>query len=83
MSAPVLMVDGLKKMYGNFPAVRGVSFAVSSGECFGLLGVNGAGKTTTFKMLTGDEVPTAGNATITNYTLSDNRSQVCFYNYLA
>ena len=41
-------------------AVRGVSFGVKSGECFGLLGINGAGKTTTFRMLTGDEIPTVG-----------------------
>lgn len=37
---------------------------VAPGECFGLLGVNGAGKTTTFKMLTGDESLTAGDATV-------------------
>jgi ATP-binding cassette subfamily A (ABC1) protein 3 len=41
-------------------AVRGLSFGVKSGECFGLLGINGAGKTTTFRMLTGDEIPTVG-----------------------
>ena len=37
-------------------------FSVSSGECFGLLGVNGAGKTTSFRMLTGDEYMTSGAA---------------------
>lgn len=37
---------------------------VRPGECFGLLGVNGAGKTTTFKMLTGDESTTGGEAFI-------------------
>jgi ATP-binding cassette, subfamily A (ABC1), member 3 len=41
-------------------AVRGLSFGVKSGECFGLLGINGAGKTTTFRMITGDEIPTKG-----------------------
>jgi hypothetical protein len=46
-------------------AVRGVSFAVPSGECFGLLGVNGAGKTTTFKMLSGQFPPTSGDAIVT------------------
>ena len=36
-------------------AVKGVSFGVAAGDCFGLLGTNGAGKTTTFKMLSGEE----------------------------
>ena len=41
--------------FGSFPAVKGISFAVEEGECFGLLGLNGAGKTTTFSMMTGKE----------------------------
>lgn len=45
-------------------AVKGVSFGLDYGECFGLLGVNGAGKSTTFKSLTGDIVPTTGEITI-------------------
>lgn len=40
---------------------------VRPGECFGLLGVNGAGKTTTFKMLTGDETTTNGEAFINGH----------------
>jgi ABC-type Na+ transport system ATPase subunit NatA len=43
-------------------AVRGVSFGIRSGECFGYLGINGAGKTSTMKMLTGDTLPTSGEA---------------------
>ncbi|CAJ0584189.1 unnamed protein product, partial [Mesorhabditis spiculigera] len=50
-----LVVYDLAKTYGSHLAVKGVSFAVAPGECFGLLGVNGAGKTTTFGMLTGKE----------------------------
>lgn len=74
----VLTANGLvKKFSRNFTAVKGVSFQVAPGECFGLLGVNGAGKTTTFRMLTGDEIPTAGEASIFNYTLAANRSEVC------
>ena len=40
------------------------------GECFGLLGVNGAGKTTTFKMLTGDETISDGEAFVDKYSVS-------------
>lgn len=53
-------------------AVDRLSLAVTKGECFGLLGFNGAGKTTTFKMLTGDETVTRGDAFIDGYSvLSD------------
>ncbi|XP_075215102.1 phospholipid-transporting ATPase ABCA3-like [Lycorma delicatula] len=76
ITASVMVVDDLMKKFGkNFTAVRGISFAVSSGECFGLLGVNGAGKTTTFRMLTGDEIPTSGNASVLSYSLRDNSSK--------
>jgi len=46
-------VRDLQRRFGDFYAVRGVSFAVQRGEIFGLLGANGAGKTTTFRMLCG------------------------------
>uniref|UniRef100_A0A674DHP3 ATP binding cassette subfamily A member 3 n=1 Tax=Salmo trutta TaxID=8032 RepID=A0A674DHP3_SALTR len=50
-------------------AVDRLSLAVGKGECFGLLGFNGAGKTTTFKMLTGDETVTSGDAYIDGYSI--------------
>ena len=50
-------------------AVDNLTFGVSKGECFGLLGVNGAGKTTTFKMLTGDTDVTAGEAFVGGYSI--------------
>uniref|UniRef100_A0A672IPT5 ABC transporter domain-containing protein n=1 Tax=Salarias fasciatus TaxID=181472 RepID=A0A672IPT5_SALFA len=50
-------------------AVDRLSLAVGKGECFGLLGFNGAGKTTTFKMLTGDESVTSGEAYIDGYSI--------------
>lgn len=49
---------------GRILAVDRLCLGVRPGECFGLLGVNGAGKTTTFKMLTGDECTTGGEAFI-------------------
>jgi ABC-2 type transport system ATP-binding protein len=49
----VIEVSQLKKKFGDFYAVRGVSFNAREGEIFGLLGANGAGKSTTFRMLCG------------------------------
>ncbi|HHP7233360.1 MAG TPA: ATP-binding cassette domain-containing protein [Desulfobacterales bacterium] len=50
---PVIQVDRIKRRFGDFYAVKGISFDVYPGEVFGLLGANGAGKTTTFRMLCG------------------------------
>ena len=47
----ILEVKELKKNYGDFQAVKGVSFDIKEGEIFSLLGPNGAGKTTTISML--------------------------------
>ena len=44
-------VSNLKKAYGKFKAVKGISFKIKKGEIFGLLGPNGAGKTTTINIL--------------------------------
>ncbi|XP_059350163.1 phospholipid-transporting ATPase ABCA1-like [Daphnia carinata] len=66
----------LTKLYGRSkePATNRLSFGLRRGECFGLLGVNGAGKSTTFKMLTGDETVTSGNAFVGGHSiLSDLR----------
>ncbi len=52
MSA-VIETSNLRKSFGSFVAVDGISFSVQPGECFGLLGPNGAGKTTTIRMLYG------------------------------
>jgi ABC-2 type transport system ATP-binding protein len=49
----VIVVKGIKRRFGNFYAVKGISFTVNHGEVFGLLGANGAGKSTTFRMLCG------------------------------
>jgi len=48
---PVVRASGLRKLFGDVEAVRGISFIVAKRECFGFLGPNGAGKTTTMKMI--------------------------------
>nr|AKC42130.1 ABCA3 [Petromyzon marinus] len=67
-----LVVKDLRKVYGvknPLVAVDGISVGIPAGECFGLLGFNGAGKTTTFKMLTGEETATSGDAVIGGYSI--------------
>uniref|UniRef100_A0A668T429 ABC transporter domain-containing protein n=1 Tax=Oreochromis aureus TaxID=47969 RepID=A0A668T429_OREAU len=67
-----LILQELSKVYSSgesLLAVDRLSLAVGKGECFGLLGFNGAGKTTTFKMLTGDESVTSGDAFIDGYSI--------------
>ncbi|ESO83918.1 hypothetical protein LOTGIDRAFT_229502 [Lottia gigantea] len=65
----VLLLNEITKYYGNHLAVDHISVGIPQGECFGLLGVNGAGKTTTFKMLTGDEEVSAGNAFLEGFSV--------------
>jgi len=57
-------VRELRKSYGAVEAVRGVSFDMWAGECFGLLGPNGAGKTTTIEILEGLLGPTSGEVVV-------------------
>ncbi|EGZ19833.1 ABC transporter lipid export ABCA family [Phytophthora sojae] len=66
----IVKLAGLRKVYrGGKVAVRNLSFGLKRGECFGFLGINGAGKTTTMKMLTGDELPTHGTATLGGFDI--------------
>ena len=51
MKEPIIQVKDLTKSYGDFEAVRGISFDVYKGEIFGLLGPNGAGKSTTLEII--------------------------------
>jgi ABC-2 type transport system ATP-binding protein len=59
-----IKVDKIVKRYGDFEAVKGVSFEVAEGEIFGLLGPNGAGKSTLIRMMTTLIPVTAGHAII-------------------
>jgi ABC-2 type transport system ATP-binding protein len=76
MSEPILIAQDLKKSFGEFEAVKGVSLQVARGEVFGLLGPNGAGKTTTISMLTGLLEPTGGTVTVDGLDLKKNTNAV-------
>jgi ABC-2 type transport system ATP-binding protein len=65
----ILEVKDLVKKYGDFTAVKGISFDIKEGEIFSLLGPNGAGKTTTISMLSTLYAPTSGDATIAGHSV--------------
>jgi ABC-2 type transport system ATP-binding protein len=66
----ILKVHNLVKNYGDFVAVKGISFEIAEGEIFGLLGPNGAGKTTTISVLSTLYAPTSGDATVGGHSVS-------------
>jgi ABC-2 type transport system ATP-binding protein len=65
----ILEVHNLVKRYGDFAAVKGISFDIKEGEIFSLLGPNGAGKTTTISMLSTLFAPTSGEAVIGGHSV--------------
>uniref|UniRef100_A0A240PML2 ABC transporter domain-containing protein n=1 Tax=Anopheles atroparvus TaxID=41427 RepID=A0A240PML2_ANOAO len=71
-----LVAHEMTKFYNRFLAVNQLSVGINSSECFGLLGANGAGKTTTFKMLSGDETISFGDAWIKGHSLKSELKQV-------
>jgi len=68
---PVLEVENLQVRYGNFQAVKNVSFEVRPGEIFGLLGPNGAGKTSTLSAIEGLLKPSGGSIRISGHDLRE------------
>lgn len=66
----MLKVENLKKSFGAFQAVKGISFSVGKGEVLGFLGPNGAGKSTTMRMITGFLPPTSGRAVICGHDIT-------------
>lgn len=69
MSNPVISVKNLVKNYGNFEAVKGISFDVFEGEIFGLLGPNGAGKSTTLEIIETLREKTSGEVWVNGINL--------------
>lgn len=71
-----LVMRDMTKYYKKFLAVNQLCVGVNHSECFGLLGVNGAGKTSTFKMLTGDENISQGDAYVQGISLNNRMDKV-------
>ena len=63
-------VKNIVKSFGDFTAVKGISFQVESGEIFGLLGPNGAGKSTLIRMMTTLIPPTSGTAVVSGFDIA-------------
>ena len=63
-SAPVVAVQAVTRRFGSFVAVDDVTFSISRGEVFGLLGPNGCGKSTTIKMICGIYPPSEGHVEV-------------------
>ena len=74
-SVPMIEAVSLRKMYGNFAAVGGISFQINRGEITAFLGPNGAGKSTTMKMLTGYLTPTSGQVRIAGIDMTLRRTE--------
>ncbi len=66
---PIISVQNLVKKYGEFEAVKSISFEVFEGEIFGLLGPNGAGKSTTLEIIETLRTKTSGTVTVAGFDL--------------
>ncbi|MAV65087.1 MAG: hypothetical protein CMG00_07860 [Candidatus Marinimicrobia bacterium] len=67
----MIKINKLSKNYGDFKAVKSISFEINKGEIVGFLGSNGAGKSTTLKMITGFLTPTSGNIHVNGLNIKD------------
>jgi len=71
MSKVIISVKDLFKSYGQFEAVKGISFEVIEGEIFGLLGPNGAGKSTTLEIIETLREKTSGEVWVNGFNLDE------------
>ncbi len=67
----MIEVRQLSKSYRDVPALRGIEFQVTKGEIVGLVGKNGAGKSTALKVLSGQLLPSAGDAFLDGFSVVD------------
>ena len=71
MSIAAIETEQLRKVFGEYAAVKGLTLQVAQGEVFGFLGPNGAGKTTSIKMLLGLISPSSGTASLLGKPIGD------------
>lgn len=76
MAEPIISVKELIKNYGDFKAVKGISFDVFEGEIFGLLGPNGAGKSTTLEIMETLKAKTSGKVMIDGFDLDKSPGEI-------
>ncbi|HYF30127.1 MAG TPA: ABC transporter ATP-binding protein [Chitinophagaceae bacterium] len=76
MSRTIISVNNLVKNYGNFQAVKGISFTVQEGEIFGLLGPNGAGKSTTLEIIETLRDKTSGEVIVDGFDLDKSPGEI-------
>ena len=75
-STAIITVSDLKKSYGEFRAVKGISFDVYEGEIFGLLGPNGAGKTTTLEIIETLREKSSGTVTVAGLNIDHDANAI-------
>lgn len=76
MSNVIISVKDLVKKYGQFEAVKGISFEVYEGEIFGLLGPNGAGKSTTLEIIETLREKTSGEVIVKGFNLDQEPEEI-------
>jgi ABC-2 type transport system ATP-binding protein len=76
MNRTIISVKNLVKNYGDFQAVKGISFDVQEGEIFGLLGPNGAGKSTTLEIIETLREKTSGEVIVDGFNLDKQPNEI-------
>jgi len=76
MPEPIIAVKNLHKRYGNFDAVRGLTFSIQQGEIVGLLGPNGAGKTTTLEIIETLKQKSSGSVQVCGYDIDSDAAAI-------
>lgn len=75
----ILDVDSISKNFGDFQAVKELSFSIEEGKVFGLLGPNGAGKTTTIRMIMNIIIPDSGKISIMKHSNAEKANNLIGY----